>query len=366
MEEVRFAVIGHGNIGSRHVKFLMDIPGAKVVVVCDEKEERAREGAETAGCDWTTDFEDVLKRDDIDVVDICTPSGLHATMSIRAMESGKHALSEKPMALSLQEADRIIETEIKTKMKYFLVKQNRYNPPVVALKETMDNGGLGQIFMIVSDVFWNRRRSYYDDEDWRGTLLLDGGALFTQSSHFVDLLLWLSAKPVRVEATMNNIDHRYIETEDLGTVKVIFDDESVAVLNYTTAIYEKNLEGSITVLGSKGSVKIGGKYLNELSIWNVDGIEKPEIPPGKPPNTYKGGYQGSMSNHDRVFENVVAHLRSDGEIPIAVGAQPGRITVEVMQAAHISALEKRPVDLPLSEKDAEFKLSKAVPFPDRD
>ncbi|MEA3557808.1 MAG: Gfo/Idh/MocA family oxidoreductase [Candidatus Thermoplasmatota archaeon] len=365
MENVRFAVVGHGNIGSRHVKFLKDTKGASVTVVCDINENRAREGGKEAACRSCTDFKDVLEADDVDVVDICTPSGMHATMSVQALEAKKHALSEKPMALYLEEADRIIEAEKRTGMKFFLVKQNRYNPPVAALKRITEKGGLGQIFMIVSDVFWNRRMSYYDDEDWRGTLDRDGGALFTQSSHFVDLLLWLSSKPVRVEASMSNIQHPSIDTEDLGSVKILFDNGAMAVLNYTTAIFEKNLEGSITVLGTKGSVKIGGKYLNELSIWNVEGVEKPEIPPGKPPNTYKGGYQGSMSNHDKVFENVVQVLRSDGKIPIAVGAEPGRITVEVMQAAHISALQKRPVDLPLTGKDADFKLPASTPFPMR-
>ncbi|MFO8050514.1 MAG: Gfo/Idh/MocA family oxidoreductase [Thermoplasmatota archaeon] len=365
MEEVRFAVVGHGNIGSRHVKFLKDIDKARVTVVCDEKEERAKNGGEIAGCRWTTDLEEVLQSEDVDIVDICTPSGLHADMSQKAMKAGKHALSEKPMALHLEEALEVIETEKRTGMKYFLVKQNRYNPPVAVLKETIDKGRLGQIFMIVSDVFWNRRKAYYDDEEWRGTLALDGGSLFTQSSHFVDLLLWLSARPVRVEASMSNIDHPYIETEDLGSVKVEFETGAVAVLNYTTAVYERNLEGSITVLGTKGSVKIGGKYLNQLTEWNVEGIPIPEIPPGKPPNKYKGGYQGSMSNHDRVFRNVVEVLTSDGNVPIAVGAEPGRTTVEVMQAAHISALEKRPVDLPLTGEDARFKLCETPPFPKR-
>ncbi|MFW3146833.1 MAG: Gfo/Idh/MocA family protein [Thermoplasmatota archaeon] len=365
MDSVRFAVVGYGNIGSRHVAFLKDTLGAKVVLVCDVKEERAMEGASAAGCRWTTSFEDVLQDPVVDIVDICTPSGLHADMSTKAMEAGKHALSEKPMALSLSDAQRVIDAEKRTGMKYFLVKQNRYNPPVAALKEAVDAGRMGDVFLINSDVYWNRRRSYYDDEEWRGTLALDGGALFTQSSHFVDLIVWLGGNPMLVESTMKNIDHPYIETEDLGTLKVVFESGAVAVMNYTTAVYEKNLEGSITVLGTRGSIKVGGRYLNELTIWSVEGLEMPDLPPGKPPNTYKGGYQGSMSNHDKVFQNVVQVLRSDGDVPIAVGAEPGKITVEVMQAAHISALEGRPVKLPLTGSDADFRLANAVPFPKR-
>ncbi|MGA1820499.1 MAG: Gfo/Idh/MocA family protein [Thermoplasmatota archaeon] len=363
MKDIRFAVVGYGNIGSRHVRFLKDLEGAEITLVCDVKEDRAREGGEEAGCRFVTDFKEVLDASNVDVVDICTPSGLHAEMSISAMEAGKHAISEKPMALNLSEADRVIEAQKRTGMRYFLVKQNRYNPPVAALKEVLERGKLGELFLITSDVFWNRRRSYYDDEDWRGTLSLDGGALFTQSSHFVDLILWLSKRPVMVEASMTNKDHPYIETEDLGAIKITFEDGSLAIMNYTTAIYEKNLEGSITVLGTRGSVKVGGKYLNELSEWNVEGVNRPEIPPGGPPNTYKGGYQGSMSNHDQVLQNVLDVLR-DGK-QAKVSAEEGRLTVEVMQAAHISALEKRPVNLPLSGKDLEFNIRTSVPFPQR-
>ncbi|MBN1538948.1 MAG: Gfo/Idh/MocA family oxidoreductase [Candidatus Thermoplasmatota archaeon] len=363
MDSVRFAVVGYGNIGSRHVKFLKELDGAEITLVCDTDEARAREGAREADCSYTTRFEDVLKDRDVDVVDICTPSGLHAEMSVAAMEAGKNAISEKPMALNLKEADDVIRTQKRTGMKYFLVKQNRYNPPVAALKEVLDSGKLGDLFLIISDVFWNRRRSYYDDEDWRGTLSLDGGALFTQSSHFVDLILWLSKRPVSVEATMTNIDHPYIETEDLGSIKVLFENGSMAVMNYTTATYQKNLEGSITVLGTKGSVKVGGKYLNELSEWNVEEVERPEIPPGGPPNTYKGGYQGSMSNHDKVLQNVIDVLRDGKEAKVS--AAEGRLTVEVMQAAHISALEKRPVKIPLAGRDLDFDIKTSIPFPSR-
>lgn len=363
MEDVRFAVIGNGNIGGRHIAFLLETQGAIIHTVCDVDEDRARKGAEVAGCRYCTDFEEVLSDPDVDVIDICTPSGLHAEMSVQAMEAGKHAISEKPMALSLTDADMVIETEKRTGRKYFLVKQNRYNPPVLALRKVMEQGNMGDVFMISSEVYWNRRRAYYDDENWRGTLRLDGGALFTQSSHFIDLIIWLGGIPKSVTSTMKNIEHPYIETEDLGSLRIEFENGCVAVMNYTTATFGQNLEGSITVLGTGGSVKVGGKYLNELTQWNVGGIEKPDLPPGRPPNTYKGGYQGSMSNHDKVLRNVVEVLRGNEEKSVLI--KEGRLTVEVMQAAHISALEGRPVDLPLSEEEYSFDLSKSVPFPER-
>jgi UDP-N-acetyl-2-amino-2-deoxyglucuronate dehydrogenase len=363
MKEVNFAVIGYGNIGRRHVRFLSEMKYSRIIRVCDIKEERADEGAEVAGCSASTDFTEILADDSVEVVDLCTPSGDHAGMAIRAMEAGKHVLSEKPMALTLDEADAIIRTEKETGCKYFLVKQNRYNPPVDFLKKLIVEGSVGDLFLISSNVFWNRRKQYFDDEKWRGTLRLDGGALFTQCSHFVDIMIWMGGYPGRVDAFMTNVDHPYIETEDLGCVRMEFDNGGLGVLNYTIATYEKNMEGSIAVLGTKGSVKIGGKYLNEISEWNVEGVEEPDLPPSPPPNRYRGGYQGSMSNHDKVLNNVIEVL-GKGE-DIAVTSQAGRRTVEVMQAAHISALIGEKVDLPLSGDRIHFDVRDSTPFPKR-
>jgi len=363
MDKVRFSVVGCGNIGARHVHFLTKLPEAEVVSVCDVKEDRAQAGAGAAGAKAVTDIREVLRDPGVDVVDICTPSGLHASMSVSAMKAGKHALSEKPMALNLRDADRIIKAQESTGMMYFLVKQNRYNPPIAALKRALESGALGRVLMISSNVFWNRRRGYYEEEAWRGTLALDGGALYTQSSHFVDLLLWFADRPTAVEAHMMNLDHRYTETEDTGTMRIEFESGAVAVMNYTTATYESNLEGSITVLGTKGSVKVGGKYLNELVEWKVEGMDRPELPPSSPPNLYKGGYQGSMSNHDKVLQNVIDVLKKGDRA--AVSNLEGRSTVEVMQAAHISALKGRKVLLPLKGRNASFDIGKAPPFPER-
>lgn len=360
MKEVNFAVIGYGNIGSRHVKFLKNLDFANILYVCDDLKERADAGAEEADCRSVYDYEEILSDDDVEVVDLCTPSGMHASMAIKAMEAGKHVISEKPMSLTLEESDRIIETEERTGQKYFLVKQNRYNPPVAILKELIEEGALGEIFLISSNVFWNRRKQYFDDEKWRGTLDLDGGALFTQCSHFVDLIVWLGGDPDNVEAFMANVNHPYIQTEDLGTVRMEFGKGRVGVLNYTIATYGSNMEGSIAVLGTKGSVKIGGKYLNQIVEWNVEGKDRPDLPPSPPPNRYKGGYQGSASNHDKVLSNVLDVL-GKGE-DIAVTSRAGRKTVEVMQAAHISAIVKKKISLPLEKDLTGFDIRKSKPF----
>ena len=360
MKEVNFAVIGYGNIGSRHVRFLKELAGANIVYVCDEKRERAQEGAEEADCSPSSDLQEVLADDEVEVVDLCTPSGEHARMAIQAMEAGKHVISEKPMSLTLREADRIIDTEKRTGQKYFLVKQNRYNPPVAVLKDLISQGALGDIFLIVSNVFWNRRKQYFDDEKWRGTLDLDGGALFTQCSHFVDLIIWMGGDPQSVEAFMSNVNHPYIDTEDLGTVRMEFGEGRIGVLNYTIATYGSNMEGSIAVLGTKGSVKIGGKYLNEIVEWNVEGMDRPDLPPSPPPNRYKGGYQGSASSHDKVLSNVLDVL-GKGE-DIAVTSEAGRKTVEVMQAAHLSAIKEGKILMPLEGNLVWFDLRETEPF----
>ncbi len=364
MGKVRFSVVGYGNIGSRHVHFLGQLPGAELISICDIKKERAEEGAAKAGCKALTDYQEVLADPEVDVVDICTPSGLHAAMSVKAMKAGKHAISEKPMALSLKDADEVLKVQKKTDKRYFLVKQNRYNPPVAALRKVVEDGSIGKVLFISSNVFWNRRRGYYEEEPWRGTLALDGGALFTQSSHFIDLLLWLGGKPLSVESYMANLSHEYTETEDTGSVRIELEGGGLAVMNYTTSTYHSNLEGSITVLGTNGTVKVGGKYLNELVEWNVEGVPRPDLPPGGPPNTYKGGYQGSMSNHDKVLQNVIDVLNEGKQV--AVSLEEGRLTVEVMQAAHISALEGKKVVLPLKGKHLGFELSNTQPFPSRE
>lgn len=360
MEDVRFAVVGYGNIGSRHVSFLKGLEGARITRVCDIIHERADEGATIAGCESAYSFEDILSCDDVDVVNLCTPSGLHASQAIASMRAGKHVLSEKPMALTLKEADSIIRTEKETGKKYFLVKQNRYNPPVSILRDMVVSGKLGRIYMISSTVLWNRNLNYFREGEWRGTLDLDGGALFTQCSHFVDLILWIGGKARSVNAWMDNVTHPYIEVEDLGHVRIDFQNGCAGVLSYTTSAYGRNMEGSLMVLGEKGCIKIGGKYLNEISDWSVEGVEKPEIPPGAPANTYKGGYQGSMSNHDKVLNNVIGVLSREEDI--AVTSVQGRESVEVMQAAHLSDVLRRRIDLPLGEEEASFDTRKREPL----
>jgi UDP-N-acetyl-2-amino-2-deoxyglucuronate dehydrogenase len=357
MDKVKFGIIGYGRIGTRHAEQIANNPRAELAIVCDIKEDRAKEAAEKYNCKYVLDYKELLK-EDIDVVNVCTPSGLHAEMSIEALKT-KNVLCEKPMTLTLKEADKVIEAEKQSGKKFFLVKQNRYNPPIKLLKDVVYNNKIGKPTLVNCNVIWNRRKQYYDESDWRGTLKLDGGSLMTQCSHFLDLMIWIGGKVKSVYAKMANLTHPYIETEDTGFITITFENGAIGALQYTTTAYEKNMEGTMTVIGEKGNIKVGGEYLNTLEFWNVENMEQPKLEEGNEANDY-GTYKGSMSNHDKVIANVV-NVLLDGE-EIATNSFQGRESMEVMQAAYISAIKKKEIILPLKDEDYDFDISRQEPF----
>ena len=217
----------------------------------------------------------------------------------------------------------------------FIVKQNRFNPPVVAVKNIIDEGKLGKIYSAQLNCFWNRNEAYYKESDWKGTLKLDGGTLFTQFSHFIDLLYWLVGDVKSVKAKLGNYGHQgIIEFEDTGAVSLEFYNGAVGTINYSVNSYGKNMEGSITIFAEKGTVKIGGQYLNELEYQKFNDFEIKDLPPGNPPKEY-GEYKGSMSNHDKVYENVLDVLDKRGVI--ATNAFEGMKTVEIIEKIYTEA-----------------------------
>ena len=358
MKEVKFGIIGCGRIGTRHAEHIFNNNRAKLCAVCDILPEKAKSLAKKYNAQACMNLRELLK-EKIDVINICTPSGMHAEMAVEILKNKISALCEKPMALNLEDADKIIKAEQENGQKFFLVKQNRFNPPIKALKNCVCNEKLGKLILLNCNVLWNRRKEYYDETDWRGTMKLDGGALMTQCSHFLDLMLWMGGKVKTVSAQMTNLVHPYIEIEDTGFITIRFENGCVGSLQYTTGVYKKNLEGSLTILGSKGSIKIGGAYINTLEIWDVQNTPQPVLEQSKPANDY-GSYQGSMSNHDKVIENVVRVIL-DGE-EIATNSAQGRDSIEVMQAAYISAIKNTPIELPLKEKEYLFKINEQKPF----
>lgn len=346
---VKFAIIGSGKIGVRHAQLINENASTKLVAVCDSKEEMAKLLGEKYSCDVYKDYLEMIKRDDIDIVSVCSPSGLHAEMSISCLKAKKHVLCEKPMALNINDADAMLHASAESGSKLFVVKQNRYNAPIVVLKDAIDKKNFGKLLFLNTNVYWNRVPEYYADSDWRGTKKLDGGPLFTLSSHFIDLLIWIGGPIVSVFAKTDTF-MQDIETDDTGVIIFKFLNGAIGTMNYTSCTYNKNMEGSITVLGTRGSAKISGEYLNKLEHWNVEGypLDIERVTEQSPANDY-GSYKGSSSKHNLVIKNVVEVLLADGDVD--VDGFGGKSSVEVIEAAYLSAKLGKEIFLPLNEKD---------------
>ena len=328
MRTINFAIVGCGRIAQRHAEHIANY--GKLAAVCDVVPERARDLAKKYSCAEFCRIEDLLRtQGDVEVVSVCTPNALHAPHSIQALQAGKHVVCEKPMALATTDCQDMIRAAREAQRTLFIVKQNRFNPPIVALKKAVDDGWLGRIVNVQLNCFWNRTNEYYLTSDWKGRLALDGGTLYTQFSHFIDLLLWLAGDVVRIYAITGNLLHKnIIEFEDTGVIALEFASGALGTINYTVNSHKKNMEGSITIFGEKGTVKVGGQYLNVLEYQSIEGHEIAHVAECRPANEY-GFYQGSMSNHDKIFENVVSVL--DGKSEIATTAEEGMKTVELVE-----------------------------------
>lgn len=336
MDKLKFAIIGCGRIASRHADIISSI--AELSAVCDIKEDRAKALADTYGCRHYTNIEELLSNEPgVNVISICTPNGLHSEHAILSLNAGKHVLCEKPMAISVKDCDEMIKAARENKKSLFIVKQNRFNPPVAALKKIIDEGRLGKILSVELNCFWNRNDQYYKQSDWKGKKAIDGGTLFTQFSHFIDLLYWLAGDVKKVQSLRKNLQHGdTVEFEDTGVAILELENGALGTINYTVNSYKKNMEGSITVFGEKGTVKVGGQYLNVLEYQCIEGYEITGLPESRPANDY-GFYQGSMSNHDKVYENVLDVLMHNGKI--ATNAFEGKKTVEIIEKIYSSSKE---------------------------
>lgn len=334
MKKINFAIIGCGRIAQRHGEHINN--NGNLVAVCDINKEKADLLAKKYDAKAFYSVDEMLNSDDlnIDVVSVCSPNGLHACHSIESLKSGHHVLCEKPMAINLSDCGDMIQVAEKANKRLFAIKQNRFNPPVAAVKQAIDEGKLGKIYSVQLSCFWNRNEDYYKDS-WKGTEDMDGGTLFTQFSHFVDLLYWMIGDVRNAYALTGNFAHNnIIEFEDTGVVALEFNNGALGTINYTVNSYGKNMEGSLTIFGEKGTVKIGGQYLNELEYQNIEGFKIENLPEGNTANNY-GAYQGSMSNHDKIYENLVDVLTNDGVI--TTNAFEGLKTVEIIEKIYKSA-----------------------------
>lgn len=332
--ELRFAIIGCGRIAQRHAQHIRN--NGKLVAVCDIDTGKADNLANEYQATAYYDIKELLKNEvsNIDVVAICSPNGLHAQHSILTLNAGFHVLCEKPMAIDVNDCGEMIKAAEKANKRLFAIKQNRFNPPVAAVKEAIDNGVFGKIYSIQLSCFWNRNFDYYENS-WKGTKDLDGGTLYTQFSHFIDLLYWIIGDIKKVKAFTQNYAHQgIIEFEDTGVVIVEFYSGTIGTINYSVNSYDKNMEGSLTIIAEKGTVKIGGQYLNELEYQNIKDFAFKDLPKGNTANNY-GQYQGSMSNHDKVYENLADVLKNGASI--STSFFEGLKTVEIIDKIYRSA-----------------------------
>ncbi len=337
-KEINFAIVGCGRIAQRHAQHIKN--NGRLIAVCDVIESRADSLAAEYGANKYYDLDEMLKNEEgnIDVVSICSPNGLHATHSIASLRAGYHVLCEKPMAIDVQDCGEMIKAAESANRRLFGIKQNRFNPPVAEVKRLIDQGIFGKIYSIQLSCFWNRNFDYYKNS-WKGTADLDGGTLFTQFSHFIDLLYWMIGDVRDAKAITRNYGHDgIIEFEDTGAVILEFYNGAIGTVNYTVNSYGKNMEGSLTIFAEKGTVKIGGQYLNELEYQNIEGHIIENLPEGNRANSY-GTYQGSMSNHDKVYENLIQVLKEGAAI--STNAFEGLKTVEIIEKIYSSIRDAR-------------------------
>lgn len=329
--KIRFAVVGCGHIGKRHAEMITREEGAELIALCDirPKEEL---GIEAYPVPFARHLEELLEMGlDIDVINICVPNGLHAGIAIRMIETGNHVVIEKPLALTVTDAERIALASRQYHKQVFCVMQNRYSPPSVWIKEMVESGRLGKIYMVQLNCYWNRDERYYKPAGWHGDTALDGGTLFTQFSHFIDILYWLFGDIQNIQARFADFNHKDLtDFEDSGLVHFNFVNGGMGSLSYSTSAWDKNMESSMLIVAEQGSVKIGGQYMNEVEYCHIKDYTMPELASTNPGNDY-GLYKGSAQNHNFVIRNVVDVLTgTPGEI-ITTPVREGMKVVDIIQ-----------------------------------
>lgn len=337
----KVALVGCGRIARNHFEAIARIDGMTLSAVCDIVEDRAREAGELWGVPWFTSYDEMLAQSECDVVVIATPSGLHPAHGIKAAQAGKHVVAEKPMAITLSAADALVQACDGAGVHLFVVKQNRLNPAIQLLRRAIDRGRFGRIFMANATVRWARPQEYYDQAPWRGTWEFDGGAFMNQASHYVDLIQWLVGPVESVMARTATMARR-IEAEDSGAAILKFRNGALGVIEVTMLTYPRNLEGSITLIGETGTVRIGGTAVNKVEHWQFasydDDDKLIEAASTNPPNVYGHG-------HEVYYHNVLAVLR--GEAAPDTDGRSGRKSLELILGIYESAKTGSEVPLPL-------------------
>jgi UDP-N-acetyl-2-amino-2-deoxyglucuronate dehydrogenase len=330
MKQIKFVVIGFGHIGRRHATIANEYPGAKVVAIVDIDENVRESELFPEGALYFRNIDEFLAANVIaDVVNIATPNGYHCPFALKLLEAGYHVVIEKPMGMSKAECEAVIFKSLQMSKQVFVVKQNRYSPPSNWMKEIVSKGILGKVLTVQVNCYWNRDERYYKKEGWKGSLELDGGSLFTQFSHFVDIMYWVFGDIKNIKASFADFNHSELtEFEDTGMVNFQFVNGGLGCINFSTAVWDTNMESSITVIGSNGSFKVGGQYMNEIEYCHIKNYQMPVLPPTNAPNDY-GPFKGSAANHHYVIENVVNTL--NGKDTITANALEGLKVVDIIE-----------------------------------
>ncbi len=338
-----FGLIGCGRIANNHIKAITSMDSARLAAVCDIDDARLAAAKEQYGCQTYSDYCEMLKNPGIQIVNICAPSGLHARMAIDAMNAGKHVLVEKPMAMSLKEAAAMIAAAEKNGVKLGVVHQNRFNKAIVKLRRALEEGRFGKLTHGALTVRWHRDKNYYDQAPWRGTWAQDGGCLMNQSIHNIDLLQWMMG-PVESVFAYTATNAREIEGEDAAVAVLKFKNGAFATIEASTTVYPCNLEETLHLFGTTGTVGVGGVAVNKIEAWRFEGVDEAVVltdQDKEPPNVYGFGHYDII----RDFTDAVASDRRP-----AVPGEEGRKAVEIILAIYHSVTYREEVKLPLTEK----------------
>lgn len=326
---IRFAVVGCGYIGKRHAEMITRNTESELVALIDVKEKSLLnlEGFEVP---FFNSLEDFLKSGiGVDVINIATPNGYHAEQALIALDAKKHVVIEKPIALRKTDAEKVIFRALHVHKHVFAVMQNRYSPPSVWIKEVIESGKLGDIYVVQLNCYWNRDDRYYKADSWHGKKELDGGTLFTQFSHFIDIMYWLFGDIQNIQAKFKDFNHSQLtDFEDSGIVSFDLVSGGMGCLNFSTSIWNQNMESSLTIIAENGSVKIGGQYMDKVEYCHIKDYILPELAPTNPGNDY-GAYKGSAQNHNYVIQNVVDVLNN--RAPITTNAMEGLKVVDIIE-----------------------------------
>lgn len=334
MSKIKFAIIGVGHIGRRHAEIIQQYEDSELIAVCDSNE--SFKDSIEENIPFYTSVEDMLRNSpQADVVSVCSPNGLHAEHALAALQSGKHVVIEKPMALTKNDCEKVIFKALQVQRQVFCVMQNRYSPPSEWIKSIIENNTLGKIYLVHIDCFWNRDENYYRNNNWKGTAELDGGVLFTQFSHFIDMMYWLFGDITHIQSRFRNFSHESVTPfEDSGSVSFDFINGALGSINFSTAVQNKNFESTMTIIAENGTVKLGGQYMNEVYYCDIKNYEMPKLAESNPANDY-GHYKGSAANHAYVIRNVVETLR--GKTNITTNALEGMKVVDIIERIYQSS-----------------------------